>query len=93
MNIKKALSILIIAVAAALTVVSFIFLPDTVVTQLSIGGSGTSTMPKLLAVLLPAALGIGGGVAQLLDRDGKNKGLVVSLVGLLVFAIMLIVNL
>lgn len=93
MKNKVPLAIAFIAAAIALTVVSLILLPDTVVTQLSLGGSGATTMPKPLAVALPALLTFGGSVAYLLGKKDNAKTLLVSVVGIVVFAIMLFVNL
>lgn len=87
---------LLLAASVCLGAVSFFVLPDTVVTQFSAGGSGVTTMPKLVAVLLPLALGVGGSLASLLSKgEGKDKGkpLLIACIGIVVFVLMLIVNL
>lgn len=90
---NKLLPIILLVATGVLALVSLLLLPETVVTQFSVGSSDVSTMPKLLAVLLPTALAGGGAAASLLDRGGSAKPLVVSAVGILVFVIMLAVNL
>lgn len=89
----KILAIALLVVSVALGVASYLLLPDTVTTQLSIGGSSATTMPKILAVLLPTALGAGGAIAHLAQKEPTKKPLLVSAVGILVFVIMLAVNL
>lgn len=96
MDNKKIVSIIIIAVSAALAVVSFILLPDTVIIQFSAGSSNVTTAPKALAVMIPTVLGIGGAAVFLAlkgDQTTAGKALLISGVGLLVFVILLIVNL
>ena len=93
---KNLPAMLLIAASAALAVISFILLPQTVIVQFSTGGSGVTTMPKLFAIALPLALGAGGaafGLAAKGDEKMKQKCLIVSLVGIAVFVIMLVVNL
>ncbi|MDD4396998.1 MAG: hypothetical protein PHT39_05430, partial [Sphaerochaetaceae bacterium] len=75
-----------------LAVVSYLLLPETVVTQISSGGSST-TMPKIMALLIPSIIGIGGSAFCLLQKGDSKKPLVISAVGVCVFAIMLFVNL
>ena len=62
---KKSLILPSICIFAgiALTVISFIVLPNNVVTQFSIGGGGVTTTPKILAVAISAVIAIGGGLA------------------------------
>ena len=95
MNKTKLFSIILLAATVILAVVSFLLLPETVVTQLSFGGDPT-TMPKIAAVALPSLLGAGGAVAGLAakgDDKTRKKCLLVSAVGILIFAVMLLVNL
>lgn len=87
---------LLLAATAALAVLSALCLPDTVTTQISLGGGAASVMPKAVAVALPALLGAGGAAALLFpgtDEKTKNRFTVVSIAGIAVFVIMLIVNL
>ncbi len=90
---KNILPVILLAASVILTVISLMLLPQTVITQFSLNGSGTTSMAKPIAVLLPAALGAGGAIAYLLQKSKSYKLLIVSGVGILVFAIMLAVNL
>lgn len=88
------LSIVLIIVSAILTVISYIYLPSTVITQLTIGSSSPSTNPKLVAIALPALLSLGGGCISLFSKnEGKNKPIFISIIGVIIFIIMLAVNL
>lgn len=93
MKMHKTISIVLIIATIILTIVSFILLPETVITQISTSGSKPTTMPKLFAVGLPALLGIGGGAFHFFDKSHNSKFLVVSAAGVVVFVVMLIVNL
>lgn len=95
MNKKRIISCVLIVASAALAVAALIILPDSVITQISLTGSGATTMPKAIAVLIPAALGIGGGLAALASQNSSSsldKSMFVSLVGILIFVIMFIAN-
>ena len=53
---KKWINILLIAAAVALGVYCWLVLPATVAVQVGLDGQATNTMPKLLAVAIPAGL-------------------------------------
>ena len=96
MKKQTIIAIIGIVVSAALAVLSYILLPDTVAVQLGIDGSTSNTMPKLFAIIIPTALGIGGALSVLLSKNqNKNwqKSIIVSAVGIVVFVFMLAVNL
>lgn len=97
MNKEKVLPIILLVVSVIFTVVSFLILPDTVVTQISFstnGGDGFSTMPKLFAVAIPCLLSIGGAAVGLFIKDNSNKKYyIMSAAGIVLFIVMLIVNL
>lgn len=91
---KKIISIVLVVVAVILGVVSFVLLPEVVTVQVGLDGRPTNTMPKVLAVLVPFAVTVAGAVINYLNKDEKNyKGLILSVVGVIVTAISLIVNL
>ena len=76
--------ILIIAILAlGLFTTGYIILPDTVVMQLQADGSAGTTMPKLLALLIPLAFT--AIFAVLYYKNGATKHLLVSLLGLAMF--------
>ena len=83
-----------------LTVISFFVLPEMVITQISVGEEGVTKMPKAIAILVPAAITIGGGVFGLvvLNKESdiqerlKRKGLISSILGIILFAVFLWVN-
>ena len=94
---KKRVILPVVCIAASfiLASVSFIILPETVIIQFSAGGS-VNTAPKLLAVLLPFALGAGGSALSIVtkeDERARKKEMLVSFVGIAVFVVILIVNL
>ena len=85
MNPKtKLLLVVIIGVlAVGLFITGYIILPDTVVMQLQADGSAGTTLPKLLALLVPLAFT--GIFAALFYKNGATKHLLVSLLGLAMF--------
>ena len=89
----RAIAIILLVLTCILCAVSFVLLPDTVVTQKSFSGSASSTMPKLLAIGIPALFGAGGSAYSLFSKDTSNKPLIISAVGIGVFIIMLAANL
>ena len=95
MKTKNIIAVILLVASFALAVVSWLVLPQIVVTQISIGGSSTTTMPKIIAILIPFTLSAGAAGGALLAKENdeaKNKSLIVSAVGIVVFIIMLAVN-
>ena len=96
MKTKNIVAVILLIASAVLAVVSWLVLPQTVVTQISIGGSGTSSMPKIVAIAFPFTLSAGAAGGALLAKENdeaQNKSLIVSAVGIVIFIIMLAVNL
>ena len=77
------LILFITILALGLFVTGYIILPDTVIMQLQADGSAGTTMPKLLALLIPLAFT--GVFAALFYKNGATKHLLVSLLGLAMF--------
>lgn len=95
MNKQRIFVIIVLAVSVVLAVVSFIILPDTVITQFSVGSSNVTTMPKLVGIAIPFGLSAGGALVSLFAKGNDNtrkKSMVVSAIGLLVFVILIVVN-
>ena len=89
----KVISIILIAAAIGLGVVSWFLLPDVVAVQIGLDGQISNTMPKALAVAVPLGISVVGSVMNLTSRDEKNsKGFLLSLVGLALMALSLLVN-
>lgn len=91
---KNILSLLLAVAAIGLAIASYYLLPDSVIIQFSVGG-GNTMAPKLVAILIPLALSLGGAVASFLSVGGNKpneKCIAISAVGLVVFIIMLAVN-
>lgn len=89
------LPVILGAASLLLAILSLFLLPDTVIVQFTPGSTEVTTMPRLAAIAIPSALGIGGAVGGLLlrpDESRVRKSLFVSAVGAAVFVIMLIVN-
>ncbi len=95
MKKQKIIFIVLLAVNLILTIISYIVLPETVITQ--VGTSSPTTMNKLYAVLIPAAIGIGGSIYGLAgnteDKNAIAKKLILAGIGPVIFVIMLVVNL
>ncbi len=96
MKARNIIAILLLVLTLGLAVWAYTALPETVTTQVSLSGGSATTMPKLLALLIPVALSAGGAAACLLnktDAKAKTKGVIVSGVGAAVIILTLIVNL
>ncbi|NLU23370.1 MAG: hypothetical protein GXW99_01345 [Clostridiales bacterium] len=94
MKKQKILALILLLSAVALTVVSFLLLPDTVITQFGSKGNVT-TLAKPLAIAMPALLSAVPAGFTLFNRDeaeNKTKPLLVSVIGIAVFIVMLVVN-
>jgi len=90
---KKFTPAAIIAVAVVLAIVSYIVLPDVVVVQITASGGVGSTMPRLLAVLLPLAISVAGALLAMTGKqDREYKNLIVSAVGIACAVLTLIFN-
>lgn len=90
---KKYIPAIILLIASiALAIVSYILLPDSVTIQMSIDGSGNS-VPKIFAVAIPTLMGAGGAIVDIVEKHEKNKPMFISIVGIIIFAIMITVNL
>jgi len=82
----------ITGVAAMLAIIGYIILPDTLVVKFNMAGEATSYMPKLAALALSFVISmIGCGIW--LFAPNKNKGILVSIVGILTTILMFIFNL
>ena len=90
---KRPLAIIMLIATIIFSAVSFAVLPDTVITQISLSGQNATTMPKLIAIAIPALFGAGGSAYSLFSKDTSKKPLIISAVGIAVFIIMLVVNL
>ena len=89
---KLMISICIIAVAAIMAVVGFIVLPETLVVQINTAGQPANTLPKVFGILIPFLICVVSAIMYLKIEKGA-KSLVVSLVGVLVFALLFLFTL
>lgn len=90
---RKTISIVCIAVAVILAVVSWFLLPDLVVTQFGMDGQPSNYMSKAMAILIPLAVaGIGGAFGLTSDEKRAKKGIILSAIGILVMIVSLVIN-
>jgi hypothetical protein len=85
----------VIAAAVLLAAVGVVYLPDTLVVKITLSGAAGKTMPKLPALAIPTLISGGFALNYLLDKKtdgGSDKSLWTSLVGILIFIIMFLVN-
>lgn len=94
MNKSNVIVVGLCIVSIVLAIVSFSMLPSSVIIQFSMNEAGTTTAPKLIAILLPFTLSIGGALSVFLTKDegAGKKGILVSAIGILLFVVMLVVN-
>lgn len=89
---KRILFYVAFVLSLILAIVSYVILPDIVAVKFNFSGQVTNTMPKLLFVLLLILLDIIGLVMSLVDKD-ISKGLSISVVCIISFVVILIINL
>jgi lysylphosphatidylglycerol synthetase-like protein (DUF2156 family) len=83
-------SALILLIAASLFVIGMIVLPDVIVMQIKTDGSSGTTLPKIIGLLIPLALSV--VFAVMYCKDGSGKNLLVSIIGLVGFALTFFMN-
>ena len=79
-------------VAAALAVIGYIVLPDTLVVQFDMAGHPGNTMPKLLALGISLLISLSGSAFWLFSQK-KNKGLLVGIIGIVMLILTFVFNL
>ena len=90
---KKWISILLVAAAIGLGVISWLLLPDVVAVQVGIDGKITNTLPKVLAVAIPFGVSVVGSVMNLISKEETNKkGYILSVAGIAIMVLSLLVN-
>ena len=90
---KKWISILFVAVAIGLGVISWLLLPDVVAVQVGIDGKISNTLPKVLAVAIPFGVSVVGSVMNLTGKEETNKkGYILSVAGIAIMVLSLLVN-
>lgn len=91
---NKIIPVLLLCLSIAFAIVSYVLLPDEVITQITLSESHYRTMPKLVAIMIPFVLSSGFSIAaSVLHDETKNKKyLLVSFIGILVYIVMLVVN-
>lgn len=88
---KKILPILLIILAIGLYGLGIMILPSEIGVQIQLDGSIGNTMNKYLGLLLP--LGITTGFAVVYLRGQETKHLLLSLLGLFLYALTFFMNL
>lgn len=87
---RRIIMFMFIFLAVALFVLGMITLPETVVTQFGRSAGEVSTMPKMLALAIPAVLCILFSV--LFYRKGKSKDLAIAIFGVVLYGLAFLVN-
>lgn len=88
---KGTILCIILGVASlALCAAGYFILPSEVVVQIGFDGKPSSTMPKLLATILPVVLSSIGILIYQLKKE--SKGFLVSAIGILVGIITIFMN-
>lgn len=90
---KKWIAGIMIVLAILLAVYSYIALPDLVTVQIDFSGNPSRQEPKLLALLFPLVLTMGGSIAYIVSEVKEKQYLLLAIVGILVAIITIIANL
>lgn len=91
MKKENLIALLFVAVSLILAVISFILMPETVVIQVHMDGTPSTSVPKLLGLSLPVLLAAGGAVYYRIQHE--PKALFIAAVGIIVEVAMLFMNL
>lgn len=90
---KKKLSLVFMILAVVLSAISYVLLPDSVVIQIGADGQPSSVVPKLLAILIAFGITVAGSLFNYgSDEIRDHKGLIMAVVGIVVFLFLLVVN-
>lgn len=77
--------VLILVLSTMLFVLGMIFLPDTLIAQVTASGADGNTLPKPLGLLLPFGLSV--VFAILYYKKGESKNLLLALLGIAVYGL------
>lgn len=88
-NIKPA-SVTIILITLALSFVCYTILPDPVIVQRNFEGVAVSTMPKIVAVIIP--FGMCFASTLLYNKRNDIRFFIASLAGILILVVTLLTN-
>ena len=88
---KIIISVFIIIISVIINVVSYIILPNTLITQITFNGSAGNTMAKLPALFIPFILSVLFSVLYY-KIENKNKYLFVAVLGIIINILILIFN-
>lgn len=93
---RKIVSGLLLVAAVAFAAAGYLCLPDQVVVQVGFDGKASNIMPKMIAILIPFAISAVGAAQLWLssaeEETKPGKFILLSVVGCIVSAVMLIVN-
>ena len=87
---RRIIMFMFIFLAVALFVLGMITMPETIITQFGRNVGEVSTMPKMLALAIPAVLCILFSV--LFYRKGKSKDLAIAIFGVVLYGLAFLVN-
>ena len=89
---KKIILGMIVAISIVLGIYSYMVLPEIVTVQIDISGNPSNTFPKILAVIWPSLLSIGGGLGYYFSKDKEKQYVILSIFGILASIITLAFN-
>ena len=89
---KKIISGMIVTVSIVLGIYCYMVLPEIVTVQIDPSGNPSNKFPKILAVISPALLSIGGALGYYFSQDKEKKYLMLAVIGSLLPIITLLFN-
>ena len=92
---KKTICLFFAIASVVLGCIGFFVLPENVAVQFTFTGDHVNRMPKIVAILVPMFISIVGVYFHTKgnDESSKTKGLILSIVGVVVIIATMIVNL
>ena len=90
---KKLISAFLLLAAIGLGICSWFLLPEATAVQVGLNGQATNTMPKLLAILIPAGISVAGSVMNLTNtKENNKKSILIAIVGIAAMILTLLFN-
>lgn len=89
---KKLISCIVIILSLGLGIYGYLVLPDMVTVQIDMSGNPSNIYPKILAVILPTVLSIGGSLGYYFSKEKEKKYLILSIIGMAILVITLVFN-
>lgn len=89
----KIIAYIIISVSVILFIVGYLLLPNEIVVQIGFDGKPSNTLPKIIGLFIPFLISsLFAFISLKGNRETKAKNLIISIIGIVIFIFMFIMN-